>query len=196
MEKTMSRETRSAPDGAPRPVDADETAEAVVVLGAALTEAGVAGPAVRRRLAHGVEVWKRRSAAYLLVSGGIVGPPPAEAEVMRALAIELGVPPERIVVEDRARNTFENGVYSGRILRDRGWRRLVLVTDAFHMPRALFVFRRLGLPVIGEPVSGRYGLSRLAWCREYLQEAGSLIHSATLFAIGRHKPIVDAVWHR
>jgi len=170
--------------------------DAVVVLGAALSEPGVPSPALRRRLAHGVAVWKRRDATHLLVSGGVVGPPPAEAEVMCALAIELGVPPERIVVEDRARNTFENAVYSGRIFHDCGWRRLVVVTDAFHMPRALFVFRRLGLPVAGDPVPGRYGLSRLVWCREYLQETGSLIHSAYLFMIGRHKPIVDAVWHR
>jgi hypothetical protein len=64
------------------------------------------------------------------------------------------------------------------------------------MPRALFVFRRLGLPVAGDPVPGRYGLSRLAWTWASLEEFGSLIHSAYLFMIGRHKPIVDAVWHR
>lgn len=191
----MSPETLSGSRVAPRPVEA-AVIDAVVVLGAALTEAGAAGPALRRRLAHGVEVWKQRDASYLLVSGGIVGPPPAEAEVMRALAIELGVPPERIVVEDRARNTFENAVYSGRIFRERGWRRLAVVTDAFHMPRALFVFRRLGLPVLGDPVPGRYGLSRLGWYRAHLQEFGLLAQSAWLFMIGRHKPIVDAVWHR
>ena len=176
--------------------NAVNTIDALVVLGAALTEPGVAGPALRRRLAHGVRVWRQRDAGYLLVSGGVVGPPPAEAEVMRELAIELGVPPERIVVEDRAVNTFENAVYSGRIFHDRGWKRLAVVTDTFHMPRALFVFRWLGLPVVGDPVPGRSGLSRLAWRRAYLQEFWSLIHSASLFVIGRHKPIVDAVWGR
>lgn len=172
------------------------TVDAVVVLGAALIEPGVAGPALRRRLEHGVTVWRQSDAACLLVSGGVVGPPPAEAEVMRALAIDLGVPSERIVVEDRARNTFENALYCGRILRDRGWHRVVVVTDAFHMPRALFVFRRLGLPVVGCRVPGRYGLSRLAWYREHLREWLSLVESGYLFLIGRHKPIVDAVWHR
>ncbi len=176
-------------------VEGEEPIDAVVVLGAALIEPGVAGPALRRRLAHGVNVLRHRHARYLLVSGGVVGPPPAEAEVMRALAMELGVPAERIVVEDRARNTFENAVYSGRIFRDRGWRRLAVVTDAFHMPRALFVFRRLGLPVTGDPVPGRYGFTRLEWVRAYVQEFGLLAQSAWLFRIGRHKPIVDAVWH-
>ncbi len=189
--------TRNPPPGPPPASPANASrADAVVVLGAAVTEAGVAGPALHRRLTHGVSVWKQRDAAYLLVSGGVGRPPPAEAEVMRALAIEMGIPPERIVVEDRAVNTFENAVYCGRIFHDRGWRRLVVVTDRFHLPRALFVFRRLGLPVGGDPVPGRYGLSRLAWTRAYLQEFRSLLHSAYLFVIGRHKPIVDAVWHR
>ena len=178
--------TTSAMDGA---------MDAVVVLGAALTEPGVPGPALRRRLAHGVTVWKQRNAAFLVVSGGIVGPPPAEAEVMRALAMDLGVPSERIVVEDRARNTFENAVYSGRICRDRGRQHLAIVTDAFHMRRALFVFRRLDLPAVGEPVPGRYGLTRLQWYGACLQEFGLLVNSARLFMIERHKPIVDAVWH-
>lgn len=115
---------------------------------------------------------------------------------MRALAIGLGVPAERIVLENRAKNTFENAVYSGRIFRDRGWRRLAVVTDAFHMRRALFVFRRLGLPVVGDPVPGRYGLSRLEWYGAYLQEFRLLLNSARLFMIGRHKPIVDAVWRQ
>lgn len=173
----------------------DGAVDAVIVLGAALSEPGVPGPALRRRLAHGVTVWKRRNAAFLVVSGGIVGPPPAEAEVMRVLAMEQGVPSERIVVEDQARNTFENAVYSGRICRDRGWRRLAVITDAHHMRRALFVFRRLDLPAVGDPVPGRCGMSRLEWYGACLQEFGLLVNSARLFMIGRHKPIVDAVWH-
>jgi uncharacterized SAM-binding protein YcdF (DUF218 family) len=168
--------------------------DAVVVLGAALTEAGVAGPALLRRLEHGVAAWQRRDARYLLVSGGIVGPPPAEAEVMRDLAIARGVPAERIVVEDKARNTFENAVYSGRIARDRGWQRLAVVTDGFHMRRALYVFHRLGLPAEGDPVPGRGGLSLPGWSWAHVQETGLLVQSAYLFAIGRHKPIVEAVW--
>ncbi len=183
------------PGAPPRPAAPDPRTDAVVVLGAALTEAGVAGPALLRRLEHGVAAWQRRDARYLLVSGGIVGPPPAEAEVMRDLAIARGVPAERIVVEDKARNTFENAVYSGRIARDRGWRRLAVVTDGFHMRRALYVFRRLGLPVEGDPVPGRDGLSVAGWSWAHVQETGLLIQSAYLFAIGRHKPIVDAVWH-
>jgi uncharacterized SAM-binding protein YcdF (DUF218 family) len=172
------------------------TADAVVVLGAALTAAGLPGPALKRRTEHGVAVLNERGAAYLVVSGGVTGPPPAEAEVMRGLALELGVPDERVVVEDRAVNTFENAVYTGRIIRERGWRQVVLVTDSFHMPRALYVFRRLGLTAVGDPVRKRTGWSRRKWCKACFLELWAFVNSAYLFRIGRHKPVVEAVWRR
>ncbi len=172
------------------------TADAVVVLGAALTPAGVPGPALKRRMTHGVHVLNERGVAHLGVSGGVTGPPPAEAEVMRALALDLGVPDERIVVEDRAVNTFENAVYTGRIIRERGWRQVVLVTDSFHMPRALYVFRRLGLTAVGDPVRRPSGWSRRKWCKACFLELLAFVNSAYLFRIGRHKPVVEAVWRR
>jgi uncharacterized SAM-binding protein YcdF (DUF218 family) len=168
--------------------------DAVVVLGAALAAPGVPGPALRRRLEHGVAVFLEREAAHLLVSGGVVGPPPAEAHVMRDLALARGVAAERIIVEDMARNTFENAVYCGRIMRERGWRRVVVVTDSFHLPRALYVFRRLGLEVAGEGVPRRPGISRLSWTRAHLDERIRMVRSAGLFAIGAHKPLLAKVW--
>jgi uncharacterized SAM-binding protein YcdF (DUF218 family) len=172
------------------------SADAVVVLGAALAAEGVPGPALKRRMEHGVRVLNERGSPYLVVSGGLTRHPPAEAEVMRVLAIDLGVPEQRIIVEDLAVNTFENAVYTGRIIRDRGWRQVVVVTDWFHMPRALYVFRRLGLSAVGDPVRKLTGWSVRKGCRACLIEVWSLANSAYLFRIGRHKPVVEAVWHR
>lgn len=173
-----------------------DRADAIVVLGAAVLRPGVPGPAMARRVAHAVRVMKCRQIDYLVVSGGIVGPPPAEAEVMRRLAVVEGVDPARIVVEDRARNTFENAVYTGRIMRDRGWRRVVVVTDAFHMRRALYAFRRIGLVADGEAVTGLGGMSRWTWCAAHARELRALAYSAWLFALGRHKAIVARVWEQ
>ncbi len=172
------------------------SADAVVVLGAGLRAAGVPGPALKRRIKHGVRVLNERRVTYLVVSGGVTGPPPAEAEVMRAMAVDLGVSDERIVVENRAVNTFENGVYSGRIIRERGWRQVVVVTDSFHMPRALYVFRRLGLTAVGDPVRNRTGWSRRRWYKAWFLELWALVFCAYLFRLGRHKPVIEAVWGR
>lgn len=168
--------------------------DAVVVLGAAMAAPGVPGPALVRRLEHGVGVFFARGARHLLVSGGVVGPPPAEAHVMRDLARARGVPDDRILVEDKARNTFENALYAGRILRDRELAQVIVVTDGFHLPRALYVFRRLGLKVTGEGVPRSAGMSRGACLRAHLDERLRLARSAMLFATGAHKPLVARVW--
>ena len=168
--------------------------DAVVVLGAAMAAPGVPGPALRRRLEHGVTAFFAHDAAHLLVSGGIVGPPPAEAHMMRDLALARGVAAERIIVEDMARNTFENAVYAGRIMRERGWSRVIIVTDSHHLPRALYVFRRLGLKVTGEGVPRPSGTSRLSWARAHLDERIRIVHSIGLFAIGAHEPLLAKVW--
>jgi uncharacterized SAM-binding protein YcdF (DUF218 family) len=169
-------------------------ADAVVVLGAALREADVAPPAVIRRVRHGARVLKETNAPFLVVSGGIVGPPPAEAVIMRSLALDEGIADSRIIVEAQSRNTFENAVYSGRIMRERGWKEMIIVTDAFHMPRALFTFRRLGLAVTGAPVRERGNTSLVRWYASYLREAAAFAKSAGLFLIGAHKPLIATVW--
>ncbi|QNT69217.1 YdcF family protein [Defluviicoccus vanus] len=172
----------------------DAAADAVIVLGAAVLAPGVASDALRRRIDHGLAVYFARHARYLVVSGGIVAAPPAEATLMREIALAAGVPNERIIVEDQSRNTFENAVYVGRILRRDGLRRAVLVTDAFHLPRALYCFRRLGLAVEGDGVARQPSTSRLKWWRQYLEELVRFARCAALFLIGSHKSIVQRVW--
>jgi uncharacterized SAM-binding protein YcdF (DUF218 family) len=114
--------------------------------------------------------------------------------MMRDLALARGVAAERIVVEDMARNTFENAVYAGRIMRERAWGRVIVVTDSHHLPRALYVFGRLGLKVTGQGVPRPPGTSRLSWRRAQLEERIRLVRSAGLFAIGAHEPLLAKVW--
>ena len=168
--------------------------DAVVVLGAAMAAPGVPGPALLRRINFGVSVFFARQAAHLLVSGGVVGPPPAEAVMMRHVALARGVCDAQIIVEDMARNTFENALFSGRVIRDFGWRDVVIVTDAWHMPRSLYVFRRLGLPVSGERVPRPAHISRRVWIKQYAIDSVRLVRSAVLFQRRTHEPLVARVW--
>jgi uncharacterized SAM-binding protein YcdF (DUF218 family) len=171
-----------------------ETCDAVVVLGAAMQAPGVPGPALLRRIEHGIKTFGELDATHLVVSGGIVGPPPAEAHVMRDIAVSRGVPPEAIIVEDRSRNTFENAVYTGRFIRSGGWRHVVVVTDGFHMVRALHTFRRLGLPASAAPAPKPAHHSALRWSMRYLEDLGRCACSEWLFMLGKHKRIVEREW--
>src|SRR5262249_13615944 len=74
-----------------------------------------------------------------------------------ALLQEWGVPPEAILLEDRSLNTHENAVFSFQILTARQVRRILLVTSAMHMPRAVAAFRKAGFEVVPTPADFRTG---------------------------------------
>jgi uncharacterized SAM-binding protein YcdF (DUF218 family) len=79
-------------------------------------------------------------------------PAPPEALWARDLAIELGLPADRILLNPSSRNTAEEARDIGTLGKQRGWTRVLLVTSAFHMPRSLASFRkRSGLTVIPVP---------------------------------------------
>ncbi len=159
--------------------------DVIVILGAGL------GPALRRRVAHGARLFHAGKAEQVIVTGGAIGSRPTEAEAMRALALKHGVPEERIIVEDKATRTLENALYTARIMEDRGWARALVVSDPFHLPRALFLFRRLGIAASGAAVRERCGEPRWRWYGGYVREAGAFALSALLLLGRRDKRIAQ-----
>lgn len=127
-------------------------ADAVVVLGGGLRPALAPRQAVEvaeggDRLLTGVRLLRQGKAPLLLTSGGRVSftaadPAPPEANWARDLAVELGVPANRILLNPGSRTTAEEAEAIDALGRQRGWKRLLLVTSAFHMPRSLASFRR------------------------------------------------------
>ncbi len=118
--------------------------DVAIVLGALVHPDGTPSAAMRRRVGHAVALHRAGQARYILLSGG--GSPP-EAEAMEARALAAGVDRSRLLLETRSRNTVENALFSLALL-DPG-RRVVVVTDSWHLPRALHVFRRLGADASG-----------------------------------------------
>ncbi|MCS0633932.1 YdcF family protein [Telluria mixta] len=99
---------------------------------------------------------QRKTGLPILASGGNVSSGVAgdrassEAECMAAaLREDFGVPVQWL--EGRSNNTAENAAFSAAILRAQGIHRILLVTDAMHMPRARAVFERAGLDVVSAP---------------------------------------------
>jgi vancomycin permeability regulator SanA len=141
------------------------TYDVIVVLGAAVWPDGRPSPALQRRVMHAVDLLQQGSASYLLVTGGMGKYPPAEAEVMQRLAVAHGIPTENILCEDQATSTFASALRCCDILRQRGWSRVLVVTDRYHLPRALFAFRSCGLRAAGSAAPGKP--ARRLWRRGY-----------------------------
>jgi uncharacterized SAM-binding protein YcdF (DUF218 family) len=87
-------------------------------------------------------------AKNVIISGGATDARVKDAVEARVLAKQLedwGIAKPRIFIEDASRNTHENAIYSERIVRERGFAKLVLVTSAAHMKRAAGCFYAAGL---------------------------------------------------
>ncbi len=68
------------------------------------------------------------------------------------MSIEQGIAPERVILEERSRSTHENAVYAKELIQPAQGATWILITSAYHMPRAVASFDAAGWPVIPYPV--------------------------------------------
>lgn len=154
--------------------DAFARADAIVVLGAPLPAAGASdelGHVLEERVRAGVDLWRRGGAPLLCVTGG--GPPGrVEAEGMARRALALGLDRAALRVEPRARCTAENARFAAALLAAEGCRTAWIVSQPFHLRRALYLFRRCGIAPLAwhadDSVQYRAPRRALRWLgREY-----------------------------
>jgi uncharacterized SAM-binding protein YcdF (DUF218 family) len=137
----------------------------IVVLGGALNAADYDrlpgsgfNPAVGRIVAA-ARLAKQFPTARLLFSGGPTPADPrirSEAEAARDLFVALGIDRARVELETKSRDTYENAIYAKPIANPRPGEAWLLVTSAFHMPRAVGCFRQAGFAIEPYPVDYRW----------------------------------------
>ena len=96
------------------------------------------------RLVKGVRLCRKLDGCKLILSGG----PPASAQTMRSIALSLGIPQQEIILEENSYNTEQEARF---IKPTVGTKPFLLVTSASHMPRAMALFRKLGMQPIAAP---------------------------------------------
>lgn len=140
------------------------TPSGIIVLGGALdTVIGVERGSVSlneaaERMTETVALARRYPQAPIIFSGGvgeILYSEITEADVARRFFADLGVAPERLVFEDRSRNTIENAELTAQLVRLLSGDGFILITSAFHMPRAAALFAAQGLRIFPWPVDYR-----------------------------------------
>ena len=154
---------------------ADVPAERVaLVLGARIYADGRLSGMLRDRVETAVALYKAGKVQKLLMSGDNSSPNYNEPDAMAAHAIELGVPAEDIQPDYAGRRTYDSCYRAKAIFQVQS---LVIVTQAFHLPRALFLCNQLGIPSVGVAADqAMYDPRSLAWSE-------SREVPATLFAL-------------
>ena len=100
---------------------------------------------------------RRYPTARLIFTGGsgFIGGGIAEADIVSHLGDVIGLPRARVILENRSRNTQENAAFSAALVQPKPGERWLLVTSAWHMPRAIGCFRQAGFTVDAFPVDYR-----------------------------------------
>lgn len=148
------------------------------------------------RLLTAFRSYKAGKAPKILVTSGIAyttaeGRLRTEAEDMRDILIDYGVPEAAIIVENRAQTTEQNALYTAELLRKVGISEIILVTSAYHMQRAGLWFILQGLTV--HPVGSGYtarGGERTAM--DYMPSAHALTRSSA--AVKEFLGLIPIVW--
>jgi uncharacterized SAM-binding protein YcdF (DUF218 family) len=128
---------------------------------------GTPSGTLRRRVEEAFRAAEGNDRARFLVTGGICPHPPAEAEVMRDLLLDLGASAAQIVVEDTARNTLESAVLCSGLLRARDDAGAVVVCSSrYHVHRCHMLLRLNGVrpdALVASQDAHRVGRARYAW---------------------------------
>lgn len=101
---------------------------------------------------------RRYPAARIVVTGGtgtLVLEGEGDGDTAPRLLTALGVERERLVLESRSRNTYENALFTRELVQPEAGERWLLVTSAFHMPRSVALFRHAGFDVVPWPADYR-----------------------------------------
>lgn len=159
------------------PVPMSETPQADVAILLGGTTAPAAPPRQRPdlqeasdRIVQAADLYRAGKVSAIIASGGSLpwesagGP---EAERMASLLVDLGVPKDAILLETESRTTYENALEVAKLFEEHDFKSALLVTSASHMPRAMAVFRKAGLPVTASSTdvvaAGSVGGTLLDW---------------------------------
>ncbi len=159
------------------PLTGEEKADAIVVLGGCtvtkaeprqMVEINSAGD----RILYAVQLYKEGRSSYLLTGGSYIdwmddgestddGMVSSPAREMADIAKNMGVPSDKILIQDKSLNTHEEAVEDAKILNKISAKKIILVTSAAHMKRSVGLFEKQGLDVIPAPTD--YSFSDNEW---------------------------------
>jgi uncharacterized SAM-binding protein YcdF (DUF218 family) len=145
---------------------AEGTPDGIIVLGGSVDSdlsASHDTPVVRNaadRIIAAAALARKYPNARVVFSGGsanLISNDAKEADYVAEIFESLGIAKSRLTLERQSRNTWENAEFSKAVVAPKPGERWLLVTSAFHMPRSVGLFRKVGFPVEPYPVDWRVG---------------------------------------
>ena len=144
--------------------DYRRSADVAVVFGCRVYRNGEPSEALIDRVHCGVDLYRAGLCSYLLMSGGPGPGETHETTAMKRLAVDMGVPADRVLIDELGLSTDETVTHTLPMIKARGFRRVLAVSHYFHLPRIKLTYSRAGLDVFTVPTQRTRGL----WRQEFL----------------------------
>ncbi len=134
--------------------DTKTKSDAILVLGAKAYHGNSYNPCLVSRMTHAVDLYNTKYAPKILVSGGLDREDHVnEAETMKKIALDLGVPSNDIFLESSSTSTYENLLFSQKVVNSAHLNSVIIITEPFHVARTALVAKKLGLKFTVSPAS-------------------------------------------
>ena len=138
-------------------------ADVIVVFGAGVHPNGRLSSILEERVQTGCELYHQQFAPRILFSGGPGKGRVHETVAMRRRALELGVPAEAILIDAAGMDTEATAATTFRLAQEQGWRRVLAVSQFYHLPRIKLAFHRHGAEVYTVPATPIYRFRALPY---------------------------------
>ncbi|HHV30656.1 YdcF family protein [Acetivibrio mesophilus] len=145
------------------------------------------------RLLTCIQLYHKLDVPIIISGGQIPGHENSEAGIAKNILLGLGIPEEKIIVENRSLNTTQNANYTRELIEKHGFNEPILVTSAFHMERAVRQFRKNEVYVIPYPTDYQTNSIRRVNFMDFVPSAEAL--QKFYFSIKEYVGIVASKWY-
>jgi vancomycin permeability regulator SanA len=154
-------------------MDGEEKSICFVIMGAKVRENGQPSGAMLRRVKTAMDLGKKDSVSWYLVTGGIGTSKFSEAHTMKDMLLGSGIPEDKIILEELSTNTISSVMNCSLILRNfPSFNRICICTDRYHIPRCRWLFHLMGFSTYGAFIIGGLKANGIfKWTYYYFREA-------------------------
>ncbi|WP_265447605.1 YdcF family protein [Acetivibrio straminisolvens] len=145
------------------------------------------------RLLTCIQLYHKLDVPIIISGGQIPGHTNSEAEIAKNILLGLGIPEEKIIVENRSLNTTQNAIYTKELIEKHGFNEPILVTSAFHMERAVRQFRKNEVNVTPYPTDFQTNSIRRVTFMDFVPSAEAL--QKFYFSVKEYVGIVASKWY-
>lgn len=132
--------------------------DAVIMLGGGATAdtrdvdgLGNLSGSAANRLLTAARLQKKLDVPIILSGGQVYADSGREAQIAKRMLLSLGIPADKIMIEDQSLNTKQNAQFVHKLLNEQGYRKPILVTSAFHMERSVLNFHKENIDIVPYP---------------------------------------------